>query len=434
MGHLVGKDLYRQVGRKLDGLTARAPWNDTLHRIVKELFSEEEADLLVRLPYSLSPFAHIAKVTGMEETTLRTLLDAMGDKGLVVDMWLDDGYWYMPSPLFVGLFEFTMMRTGDNVDSHLLGNLFHQYMEDGAPFAANTRGGTRVFIMRALPHEQALGDHVEILDYEKASAIVDSSERFALGICSCRHEKQHAGVRACDGPLEVCSSFGIAADYLLRHGLAREVSKPEMVDHFARSRERGLVLCADNVKQGVAFVCHCCGCCCNVLQGISRFGYANSIVTSSFNAAADPAACEGCGKCAKACPIDAIDMVADGHGPNPRAKKPEVDRDICMGCGVCALACSPRAMRLDKREQRILHPETTFQRIILQCLERGTLQNQLFDNPASRTQGALRAVVGAFLGLTPVKRALMSDALRSRFLSTLSGGLRSQGKAALLEL
>jgi len=41
-------------------------------------------------------------VTGMEETKLRTLLDAMGDKGLVTDFWLGDGCWYMPSPLFIG--------------------------------------------------------------------------------------------------------------------------------------------------------------------------------------------------------------------------------------------------------------------------------------------------------------------------------------------
>jgi len=91
-------------------------------------------------------------------------------------------------------------------------------------------------------------------------------------------------------------------------------------------------------------------------------------------------------------------------------------------------------MRLENRPQRVLHPETTFRRVILQCLERGTLQNQLFDNPASRTQAAMRALVGAFLGLPPVKRALMSDALRSRFLAAMEAGVRAQGKGDLLTL
>jgi hypothetical protein len=81
----------------------------------------------------------------------------------------------------------------------------------------------------------------------------------------------------------------------------------------------------------------------------------------------------------------------------------------------------------------VLHPETTFERVILQCLERGTLQYQLFDNPASTTHAFARALLGGFLRLPPVKRALMSDALRSRFLDALRGAAVRQGKGAMLE-
>jgi hypothetical protein len=82
-----------------------------------------------------------------------------------------------------------------------------------------------------------------------------------------------------------------------------------------------------------------------------------------------------------------------------------------------------------KREKRVLHPETTFERIILQCLERGTLQNQIFDNPQSITQKFMRGFVGGFLRLFPVKAALMSDMLRSSFLSVMASGVQKQGKS-----
>lgn len=91
-------------------------------------------------------------------------------------------------------------------------------------------------------------------------------------------------------------------------------------------------------------------------------------------------------------------------------------------------------MKLHKRAQRVLHPETTFERVMLQCLERGTLQNQLLDDPGSKPQAFLRALLGGFLRLAPVKQALMSDALRSRFLAAMRNGAVKQGKARLTEV
>ncbi|MCK7505624.1 MAG: hypothetical protein MZV70_17145 [Desulfobacterales bacterium] len=74
---------------------------------------------------------------------------------------------------------------------------------------------------------------------------------------------------------------------------------------------------------------------------------------------------------------------------------------------------------------------TTFERIILQCLERGTLQNQLFDDPSSKTQAFMRGVLGGFLRLPPVKQALMSETLRSRFLSVMKRGASVAGQGPL---
>ncbi len=91
-------------------------------------------------------------------------------------------------------------------------------------------------------------------------------------------------------------------------------------------------------------------------------------------------------------------------------------------------------MKLHRRKQRVLHPETTLERIILQCLERDTLQNQLLDDPGSKTQVFLRALLGGFLRLPPVKQALMSDALRSRFLHAMKRGATKQGNGRLTEI
>jgi hypothetical protein len=71
---------------------------------------------------------------------------------------------------------------------------------------------------------------------------------------------------------------------------------------------------------------------------------------------------------------------------------------------------------------------------MLQSLEKGTLQNKIFANPQRVDEKFMRAFVGAFLRLPPVKKALMSDKLRSRFLGAMKEGVKKQGKEWLLEM
>lgn len=437
MGHLVGKDVFRELGRKLDGLEMRLPWNDALHAILKELYSAEEADVVVRMPYGLSTLAQLVRTTGYEETALRKILDALTAKGLVVDVWLGEAYHYVPSPMVVGIFEFTMMRAGPGLNTKVWAKLFHDYLEvDGSFGAANFGRGMQVQVMRTLPHEEALqsAECLEVLDYERASELLGQTDRFAIGLCSCRHEKLHLGAKTCEVPLEKCSSLGRAADFMIRHNLAREVSRTEMEESFAESREMGLVLNVDNVRRNARFVCQCCKCCCAPLLAISKYGYPNSIVTSNYVATIGDDSCTSCGQCAEACPIDAIAIVSDGGRGAEETATARVDATLCIGCGVCALSCPSKACRLERRGKRVIHPETTFERIMLQCLEKGTLQNQIFSDPGRVDQKFMRAFVGAFLRLAPVKKALMSDALRSRFLAAMKEGAAKQGKGSATEV
>ncbi len=437
MGHLVGKDIYRKLGKKIDGLTVKTPLNKAFYNILKELYTPEEAEVLVKMPYTLSSFDRIVRVTQYEETHLRNILDGLAAKGLVVDLNLRGKYYYMPAPMVVGIFEFTMMRTDGNVDFKKVARLFNDYMfGDDSFFRANFGKGQKISIERALPHEEVIApeDYVEILDYEKVSAIIDQHDKFCIGICSCRHEKHHLGEKECDVPIGKCSTLGPASHYLITHGLAREVSKSEMLENIASSKEMGLVLNADNVQRNVTFICHCCKCCCNTLLGIRKQGYAGVVVTSNFIMQIDESKCTGCAICARDCPIDAISMVPVNGSQEKRKAVAQVDTSICLGCGVCALRCKPEAAKLVKRKQRTLHPETTFERVILQCLERGTLQNQIFDDPNSVTHKIMRGFVGGFLKLPPVKKALMSDMLRSSFLDTIKSSARKQQKGWLTRI
>ena len=421
MGHLASKDIYRDLGSALDGLNTRAPWNETLRAILRELYTVEEAELVTRIPTGLTTLKRIREITGSEEGSLRRMLERLAVKGLVMDLEIGGEIVYTVSPMVIGVFEYTMMRTDGELDLPRMARLFEEYLLGNEQFfKANFGRGRKVSFMRTIPHVDAaaLDPHVEVLDYEQAHSLVEHARGAAVGICSCRHKKLHLGEKNCDSPLEMCISFGRDVDYAVRRNLARPVSRSELHELLARAREMRLVLNADNVRQDVQFLCLCCRCCCTVLNGIRKFGYPNTLVTSRFIAACREPLCTGCGKCAAACSIDAIQMHSEqsAHG----AGKPQVDSTFCIGCGVCGLVCGQKAMRLIPRAQRVLLPENTVERVILQALERGTLQNFLFNNPHLASHRFLRAVVGAFLALPPTKRVIMGKTFRSRFLARIA--------------
>jgi NAD-dependent dihydropyrimidine dehydrogenase PreA subunit len=437
MGHTAGERVYRSLGNKIDSLQTRAPWNDAFHEILKTLYTPEQADLVTKMPYGLANLDEIEKVTKYERTKLKSTLESLCSQGLVMDLWMRDEYRYMPSPMVVGIFELVMMRTGGELDSKRWAEIFHQYLHgDDAFYAANFGRGEKVSVMRTLVHEEAVlpEEYVEVLDYEKATAIVNESDRFAVGLCSCRHEKSQLDRKECDMPLDVCSFFGAVADLSIRNGFAKEISKSQILENLARSKELKLVLTADNVKKKVNFMCHCCKCCCNIMLGVTKHGCPNTIVTSSFISKVNRASCKGCGKCVDICPVNAIEAIPDEKPQRKTKKTITIDEALCIGCGVCGLECASNGIGLIKRKQHVMRPETTFERVILQCLERGTLQNQMFANPQSLTHKFMRGFVGGFLRLPPVKKALMSDLLRSSFLATMKMGIRMQGKGWLLEM
>ncbi len=420
MAHRSGNIHYSKLIERLNRFPQGAPPSKTLHSILKVLFSEEEARLVSHLPIKPFTVAKASRMLKKDATETRKFLESLADRALLVDFEHDGETEYVLPPPMAGFIEFSMMRTREDINQHLLGELFHQYINVEEEFitALFTKGETqlgRIFVQeRVLTSENAL----HILDYERASQVIKTATDIGISMCYCRHKMQHVG-KNCDAPMDICMTFNTTGSSLIRHGYARRVGESEAMDKLREAWENNLVQFGENNREGVNFICNCCSCCCEALIAARKFGIMQPVHASNFVVLSKENDCKGCGKCVEACPVDALQLVSAKDPEKPKKNRVLVDRDLCLGCGVCVRNCRNDALVLESKPERILTPLNTTHRSVIMAIERGVLHHMIFDNRVLWSHRMLAAVLGSILKLPPVKQIMASKQMKSRYLEAL---------------
>jgi len=420
MAHQTVKSGYSSLVERLNRFPQGAYVSELLYKILAMLFSEREAELVAQLPIKPFTAEKASRVWKLDIAQTQTILDQLSDRAILLDMEDNGQSIYTLPPPMAGFFEFSMMRLRGDVDQKILGELFYEYCNVEEQFIKNlfTNGETQ--LGRAFVNEPALpkDDHLYVLDYERASHVIRSASHMGVGICYCRHKMEHVG-KACDAPMDICMTFNNAAQSLIKHGVARPVDMAEGLDLLQLAYENNLVQFGENVRESVNFICNCCGCCCEAMIAARKFGILNPVHTTNFIPKIDAGKCNGCSLCVNVCPVEAMTLVSANDPHAPKRKIAKVNEALCLGCGVCVRVCRNESLRLESRPERVITPLDSTHRVVMMAIERGTLHHVIFDNRVLWSHRAMAALLGVILRLPPIKQALASQQIKSRYVETL---------------
>jgi len=318
-------------------------------RILKRLFSPEEARLALHLTYKPAPLGRICELagrSGMPRDRVESMLENMATNGAIERIEKDGTRHYRTLPLIVGMFEYQLGR----LTPEFLGDM-GQYTSDkafGLAFLATERPQ-----MRTIPIGESIAVEHHVATYDHIVELINGSEGpFAIVECICRKSAAMRG-HPCTktSRRETCMPIGDMAKNAVQNGLGRAITREEALEIARMNESEGLVFQPSN-SQKIDFICACCGCCCGMLAFQKMLPKPVDFWASNYYAAVDPEACTGCGACVERCQVNALTM-------DDRARAALVDLDRCIGCGNCVVACPSGAMSLARKKKEIVPPRDT---------------------------------------------------------------------------
>jgi len=328
-------EAFYKLAKVLDTLPSGFPAteNGLEIRILKKIFTPEEADLFCDLRLSYETAEQIAKRTGRPMQGLEEMLTSMWERGEILSNKIGNDRVFKMIPWVLGIYEWQNNR----MDKEFAALCEEYGMHWGTQFLMNTPQ-----LMQVLPIEKEIPDKQQALSYHQVSADIENGETFAVAECICKKSKGLQGTK-CDKPLHVCLGINPKQGAWDPSQFGRPISKEEAYEVLRISEEAGLVHLTSNYESGHWYICNCCGCCCGMLQAINM-GFPNtSVVNSYYYAEIDPDACTACGICAdERCQIKAIEAGEDSY---------RVVQEKCIGCGLCVSACPSQAIRLVPKSQ-----------------------------------------------------------------------------------
>lgn len=321
-------EIYQILSKFLDKLPGGFPAtpDGTEIKILKKLFTPEQAELAVKLNYEPEELSAISDRIGLNKTSVSEKLEEMAKKGLIFRIRKSDTCFYHAEQFIIGIYEYQ----AKNKDKE-----FYRLFEAYIPYLGISLANVKTRQMRYIPMESAITSGTQIATYNRVRDLISKENIIAVQQCICKQTQTLQG-NVCQKPQEVCFAFGDFARFIIENQMGRQVTPDETEKILGQAEKEGLVLGIPNAQK-LSFLCCCCACCCPNLRFSKGMERPSDMVLSHHESRIDSGLCTGCGLCMERCPMDAIKLAGDSA---------EIIEGRCIGCGLCVSSCPEKAITL----------------------------------------------------------------------------------------
>lgn len=295
----------------ISGVVNKIDENAPEYYSLAAVLTDEEAEVAIAAGLRKERTAKdLAKILKRPLEEVREIADTLGFKGIfrvTTDPVTKEDIYFMQ--IFApGIMEM-MVNNKEILNAHPeVGRAFEEYtrirMATMAPMMPDGYG-----LMRVVPIESAIKDLDGVSDYEKLSYYLNKYDKFSVSPCSCRSARRTIGEGCGHLEEDMCVQMGKGAEYYIRTGRGREISREEAIAILKRAEDNGLMHNIPNIEEigESAAICNCCACSCFGLRVGMLYG-ARDVIRSNFVAKVDEEKCVACGQCVETCPGNALKL------------------------------------------------------------------------------------------------------------------------------
>lgn len=302
-------DLANKISRTKRGAKDEIKPEYPEYKILEPVVSEEMAEvglcLELRKPKSAEEIAVECGKT-VEETAKLLWELALAGTCFVNKIDGVDKYWH---DIWVPGHMEMMANNKENVKKFpQIAEAFDAYGKRKGPAAAGIFPvGTGP--MRVIPIERAIEGETRRASYEEVSMYLNENKLFSVSDCSCRTSREAMGEGCGHLKEDMCIQMGHAAEYYIRTGRGREITREEAFVIIRKAEDNGLMHQIPNTDGPgkTHAICNCCGCSCFAMR-IAEMYVNPDMVRSNYVAQVDKEKCVACGECVETCPSNALKL------------------------------------------------------------------------------------------------------------------------------